>query len=97
MCVYSGFIGRSWAMLFAAAGYNVSLFDIDPKQIEGALKNIQSQLENLASAGLMKGTLSKEDQFSLISGTENMAECMKGAIYVQVSMDEQWRLFNVLS
>ena len=29
----SGLVGKSWAMIFAAAGYEVSMYDSDPDQL----------------------------------------------------------------
>lgn len=86
--VGSGLIGRSWAMLFAAAGYKVRIYDIEPKQITDALSNIRSQLEHLEEIGLMRGHLTKEQQFQAIEGTNDLKYCIKGAIYIQENVPE---------
>ena len=83
---FSGLIGRSWAMLFAAAGHEVVLFDILPKQIEDALAEILIQLKDLQSKGLLRGTLSVEQQHSKISGTTDLKQCISDSIYVQVAI-----------
>ncbi|KAK3913432.1 Lambda-crystallin-like protein [Frankliniella fusca] len=79
----SGLIGRSWAMLFASAGYKVKLFDIEPKQVQGALKEIESQLKELEKTKLLRGKLSAAQQIALISGTSNLKDCVTGAFLVQ--------------
>lgn len=81
----SGLIGRSWAMLFASAGYKVIVYDIEPAQISSALENILSQLKELEKSGLLRGSLSAVEQHKLISGTSSLAECVVNAKYVQVS------------
>lgn len=72
-------------MLFAAAGYKVRIYDIEPKQITDALSNICSQLEHLEEIGLMRGHLTKEQQFQAIEGTNDLKYCIEGAIYIQVN------------
>ena len=84
----SGLIGRSFAMLFAGAGYKVQLYDIEKKQVDGALENIKTQLAHLEEVGLLRGDLSKSEQFALISGTSNMSECISGACYIQECVPE---------
>lgn len=82
--ISSGLIGRSWAMLFASAGYKVIVYDVDASQITSALGNIQTQLKELENAGLLRGSLSVDEQFKLISGTNSLAECVVDTKYVQV-------------
>ena len=85
----SGLIGRSFAMLFAGAGYKVQLYDIEETQVAGALENIKIQLKHLDEIGLLRGELSQSEQFALISGTSNMLECVSGAVYIQECVPEQ--------
>lgn len=86
--VGSGLIGRSWAMLFASAGYNVVIYDKDPKVSESVLAKIQEQLKKLEKDGLLRGNLLAVEQFKLISTTMDLSECVKGAIHVQESVPE---------
>ncbi|KAH8021562.1 hypothetical protein HPB51_015958 [Rhipicephalus microplus] len=81
----SGLIGRSWAMLFAGAGYTVDLFDVDDKKVDEALSDIEDQLGNLEKKGLLRGNLTSRQQHQLIRKCSTMAECLKGAIHVQAS------------
>lgn len=73
-------------MLFAAAGFKVRLYDIDPKQVEGAICNIHKQLLHLEEIGLLRGNLSVEQQFGAIEGTNDFAYCVTGAVYIQVQL-----------
>ncbi|XP_028130981.1 lambda-crystallin homolog [Diabrotica virgifera virgifera] len=84
----SGLIGRSWAMIFAAAGYKVSLYDIDSQQIEVALADINQQLQTLEKEKVLRGTLTGKQQFALISGTTSLAETVKDATIVQECVPE---------
>lgn len=90
--VGSGLIGRSWAMLFASAGYKVIVYDIEPAQISSALENILSQLKELEKSGLLRGSLSAVEQHKLISGTSSLAECVVNAKYVQECIPENLQM-----
>lgn len=84
----SGLIGGSWAMLFAGAGYKVQLFDIVPEQVENALKHIRAELNKLQSNGILRGTLTAEQQFNCITGTTDLKELVKNAYYIQECVPE---------
>ncbi|GAB1598719.1 lambda-crystallin-like [Argonauta hians] len=88
----SGFIGCSWAMLFAASGYKVSLFDLNPDQVTNALENILSQLKNLEKLSLLRGSLSVQQQYENISKAESLESCVTGAFYVQECVPENLEL-----
>lgn len=42
VCVFSGLIGRSWAMVFISGGYNVKIYDNQPGQAAKAMTAIRS-------------------------------------------------------
>lgn len=88
----SGLIGRSWAMLFAAGGYNVVMYDIESQQVKQALEVILDQLHNLEKQGLLKGSLSVTEQYQLISGTNDLSECVKDTKYIQECVPENLKL-----
>ncbi len=71
-------------MLFAGAGHEVRLFDVEQSQVESALKNIKEEMTKLEARGMLKGKLSAEEQYKLIKSTSNLKECIEGVIHVQV-------------
>jgi len=75
-------------MIFAASNYTVSLYDIEPQQIETALADIQQQLKTLEKEKLLRGTLNADQQFALISGTTSLKEAVKNATIVQECVPE---------
>ncbi|XP_074662608.1 lambda-crystallin-like [Tubulanus polymorphus] len=81
--VGSGLVGRSWAMIFASADYDVVLYDISESQTTSAIEDIKQQLQNLEKIGYLKGKSNADHQFSLISTSTDLAAALKGAKYCQ--------------
>lgn len=55
-------------MLFAGTGYQVVIYDIVQEQIANALEDIKQQFNRLESDKLLRGSLTAQQQFSLIKG-----------------------------
>ena len=90
--VGSGLIGRSWAMLFAASGYKVVMYDIEKSQLEQAMLVVEKQLLDLQRQGLLRGTLSAAEQFALIHTTNDMAFAVENAFFIQECVPEDVEL-----
>ncbi|XP_071113774.1 lambda-crystallin-like [Haliotis cracherodii] len=90
--VGSGLIGRIWSMIFTGAGYRVSIYDISPEQVKGALASIQESLARYEKQGNLRGKLSAAEQAQLVTGSSNLAECMLGARHVQECVPEDVNL-----
>ena len=52
--VGAGLIGRSWAIVFARGGHDVSLWDHDEAQPRRALEAIEASLRDMENAGLIE-------------------------------------------
>uniref|UniRef100_A0A1I8JE59 3HCDH_N domain-containing protein n=1 Tax=Macrostomum lignano TaxID=282301 RepID=A0A1I8JE59_9PLAT len=73
----SGLVGCQWAMLFAAAGFQVALHDAKEGQAARALSR------STATKGHLRGCLSAEQQQQLISAPGSLDEALDGAFLVQ--------------
>ncbi len=82
----AGLIGRSWAMVFARGGNDVSLWDHDQAQPHRALETIASSLRDLENAGLLEGAAAV---FNRITVVPTLAQAVAGASHVQENIAER--------
>ena len=81
----SGLIGRSWAVVFARGGAEVSLWDRDPGQVTRAIETIAVSLRDMAAAGLIADPDAVQDR---IKPAAELAEALDGAAHVQENIAE---------
>ena len=87
VCVGSGLVGQGWASLFAIAGYQVTLVDVNQKILDSAIGRVEGQMRFLEEAGLTKDA---ERASKLLSTTTSLGEAVSGADFVQESVFESY-------
>ena len=85
--VGSGSIGAAWAITFARAGNDVSVYDVDPEKLESLKSGLAKRLHFLAAQELILE--SPKTILKRISITTNLALCLEGATYVQECAPER--------
>ena len=75
-------------MLFACAGYKVSLYDEVQEQVERARAEIHSKLKTVRDQALTRGTLTVDEQIARVSGEPDLQSCVRDAFFIQVSQRE---------
>ena len=83
----SGFIGRSWAIAFSRAGYEIGLHDPTPGAVDAALAFIDEMLEDLAKNDLLNGH-SPAAVRGRIRPAKDVKSALDGAIHVQENAPE---------
>ncbi len=85
-CIGGGNVGRAWAIVFARAGYAVTLYDADLAALETqTLPAIRRSLDDLAEAGLLADA---DRVFESIRIESSLADAVADASYVQESISE---------
>ena len=78
--VGAGLIGRSWAIVFARAGWDVRLTDPDPNARDNAVPRIRAGLQELAGHGLVDEPERAAERVVVLP---SLAEAVDGADLVQ--------------
>ena len=76
----AGLIGRAWAHVFARAGWNVRVWDPEPRQRDAAARLIDQSLHDLAGHGLVEDPAAAAKRVTVL---ETLEEAVAGADYVQ--------------
>lgn len=84
--VGAGLIGRAWAIVFARAGHEVRLNDMDAATMAGSHAYIAERLEELASFGLLADA--PEVVLARITCEPDLARAVKDVVMVQENIRE---------
>lgn len=85
--VGSGFIGRAWAITFARAGHDVTLWDGQPDAPAKAIDYIAGVLPDLVANDLLNGA-SEDALLARIRASAKLEEALAGATHVQENTSE---------
>jgi carnitine 3-dehydrogenase len=89
--VGAGLTGASWAGLYAAAGLEVRLHDIDEQRLAAAVERVAAAAGFLAGSGLAD-VRAAERGVDLLTGTADLATAVNGAAHVQECVREDLAL-----
>lgn len=84
-CIGTGNVGRSWAIVFARAGWDVTLWDAAPEAQAAALPAIAASCADLAASGLIEDAAAVLERVRI---ADNLDEAVRSAAYVQESTAE---------
>ena len=81
----AGLIGRSWAMVFARAGWNVRVYDSVPTQLETAREHIETGLAEQQAYGLADDAAAAAARIDYFADLE---QALAGVDWVQENTPE---------
>jgi L-gulonate 3-dehydrogenase len=83
-----GVVGGSWSLVFARAGFDVTLYDPSPASVETALNFARTAANSLADIDLLNGQ-SPADVLGRLKPVSTLAEAVRDADYIQESAPER--------
>ncbi|WP_454857548.1 3-hydroxyacyl-CoA dehydrogenase [Rhizobium binxianense] len=90
-----GLVGGAWSIVFARAGFDVTLYDPSPESVEAAIAFVRSALPGLAEQNLLNG----RDPAAILSHLKtaaSLADAVADADYVQESAPEKLAIKQAL-
>lgn len=84
--VGAGLIGKAWAVVFARAGFGVSVYDVSAQALQVCMQGVRSSLEDLRENGLLQEDL--ELVMGRVTTTGSLAVAVSGAMFVQENVRE---------
>ena len=85
-CIGAGNVGRSWAMVFARAGIDVNLYDVDVAALRAdTMPLLEASLVDQEQAGLVDDAVAAAERITIC---DNLKMTVSGADYVQESVYE---------
>ena len=89
----SGLIGRAWAVIFAKAGCQVSLYDTDPACREGLAEAVKAECEILHRHGLLSDISSVLKKLHISS---DLSQAVQTADFIQENGPERLEVKQAL-
>ena len=83
--VGAGVIGRSWIRVFARAGWEVSVYDTDPRRVDQAMRWMRTSALEDERVGLVADAA---EEARLVQPAKDLADAVSGAGWVQESGPE---------
>jgi L-gulonate 3-dehydrogenase len=79
-------IGRSWSIVFARAGYDVSMYDIAPQALTDCFSMLPESLRELSEEGLLNEPVDRVLQ--RVRPAATLEEVLEGAVLIQENVRE---------
>lgn len=93
-CIGAGLVGSAWAIVFARAGFAVSLYDSSAVVLASAPQRIREQLDALHANGLLDEPA--EAVAARVCIADSLAQALQDVAYVQESILERAELKRAL-
>ena len=81
----AGLIGRSWAMVFSRAGWQVRLYDSVPAQLDATREHVAAELAEQQSYGLAADAVAAAARIAYVG---ELDEALAGVDWVQENVPE---------